>query len=76
MSSFIEFTTIALVLVYIGVAAMEDLHLPHHLGQHWRVLRIPDRRVLHSPGGLLGATVVCWVVAIAIVLALIGAFFG
>jgi hypothetical protein len=53
MSSFIEFTTIALVLVYIGVAAWK-ICLPHHLGQHWRVLRIPDRRVLHSPGGLLG----------------------
>ena len=48
MSSFIEFTTIALVLVYIGVAAWKICTCRTISGS------IPDRRVLHSPGGLLG----------------------
>lgn len=76
MSSFIEFTTIALVLVYIGVAA-------------WKICtcRTISGSIGVSCAFLIGgffillvaysvATVVCWVVAIAIVLALIGAFFG
>lgn len=76
MSSFIEFTTVALVLAYIGVAA-------------WKICtcRTISGSIGVSCGFLIGgifilpvaysvATVVCWVIVIAIVLAVIGAFLG
>ena len=64
MSSFIEFTTIALVLVYT-ISGSIGVSCAFLIGGFFIL-----------PVAYSVATVVCWVAAIAIVLALIGAFFG
>ena len=76
MSSFIEFTTIALVLVYIGVATWKICTCRTISGSIGVSCACLSGGFFILPVAYSVATVVCWVVAIAIVLALIGAFFG